>query len=142
METNSSQVQAALSLNQMKCPGAQCPLCGGNNQCRMAKGLLYKGPCWCEEIIIPNQVLRALAADHFEATCLCRSCLETLARLSHELDDPSAVLSKIQELIESSSRAAKEEDCYLDENGNVVFTATYHLKRGTCCGNGCRHCPF
>jgi hypothetical protein len=35
-----------------------------------------------------------------------------------------------------------EEDFYLDRNGNTVFTATYHLKRGTCCGNLCRHCPF
>jgi hypothetical protein len=24
----------------------------------------------------------------------------------------------------------------------VVFTARYHLKRGTCCSNGCRHCPY
>lgn len=23
-----------------------------------------------------------------------------------------------------------------------VFTAAYHLKRGACCGSGCRHCPF
>jgi hypothetical protein len=23
-----------------------------------------------------------------------------------------------------------------------VFTAQHHLKRGYCCGNGCRHCPY
>lgn len=34
------------------------------------------------------------------------------------------------------------EDYYLDQNGNMVFTEAYHLKRGTCCGSGCRHCPF
>ena len=28
------------------------------------------------------------------------------------------------------------------ENGFLVFTAAYHLKRGICCGSGCRHCPF
>jgi len=33
------------------------------------------------------------------------------------------------------------EDFYM-ENGCVVFTAAYHLKRGSCCGNACRHCPF
>ncbi|HTV09119.1 MAG TPA: DUF5522 domain-containing protein [Candidatus Aquilonibacter sp.] len=33
------------------------------------------------------------------------------------------------------------EDYYL-ENGLVVFTAAYHLKRGSCCGSGCRHCPY
>jgi len=32
-------------------------------------------------------------------------------------------------------------DCYL-ENGCVVFTAAYHLNRGSCCGSGCRHCPY
>jgi hypothetical protein len=34
------------------------------------------------------------------------------------------------------------EDYYLDENGNLVFTETYHLKRGECCKNKCRHCPW
>lgn len=28
------------------------------------------------------------------------------------------------------------------ENGLVVFTAAHHLARGSCCGSGCRHCPF
>jgi hypothetical protein len=32
-------------------------------------------------------------------------------------------------------------DSYI-ENGFVVFTAAYHLKRGECCGSGCRHCPY
>lgn len=24
----------------------------------------------------------------------------------------------------------------------MVFTETYHLKRGYCCKSGCRHCPY
>jgi hypothetical protein len=24
----------------------------------------------------------------------------------------------------------------------LVFTGAYHQKRGFCCGNGCRHCPY
>ncbi len=24
----------------------------------------------------------------------------------------------------------------------MVFTESYHLKRGYCCGSGCLHCPF
>lgn len=27
-------------------------------------------------------------------------------------------------------------------NGNIIMTEIYHLKRGFCCGNGCRHCAF
>jgi len=33
-------------------------------------------------------------------------------------------------------------DFYYNEDGYVVLTALYHLKRGHCCGNGCKHCPF
>jgi hypothetical protein len=33
------------------------------------------------------------------------------------------------------------EDFYWD-NGLMVLTRAYHLKRGSCCGNGCRHCPY
>lgn len=28
------------------------------------------------------------------------------------------------------------------EDGNMVLTEQYHLKRGSCCGSGCRHCPY
>ena len=31
---------------------------------------------------------------------------------------------------------------YYLENGFKVFTEEYHLKRGYCCKNGCRHCPY
>ena len=33
-------------------------------------------------------------------------------------------------------------DFYFDQNGLMVFTAAYHLRRGQCCGSGCRHCPY
>lgn len=34
------------------------------------------------------------------------------------------------------------EDYYLSPEGRVVFTEKYHLDKGYCCGNGCRHCPY
>ena len=34
------------------------------------------------------------------------------------------------------------EDYYLTKEGFVVFTEIYHSKRGYCCKNGCRHCPY
>lgn len=34
------------------------------------------------------------------------------------------------------------EPLYYIENGLIVFTAAYHLKRGYCCKSGCRHCPY
>jgi hypothetical protein len=35
-----------------------------------------------------------------------------------------------------------EGDDYYLEGKVLVFTAAYHLRRGYCCGNGCRHCPY
>lgn len=34
------------------------------------------------------------------------------------------------------------EPLYYMENGLIVFTAAFHLKRGYCCKSGCRHCPY
>lgn len=33
-------------------------------------------------------------------------------------------------------------DFYINEDGLVVLTEKYHLDKGFCCGNGCRHCPY
>lgn len=33
-------------------------------------------------------------------------------------------------------------DYYWSPEGFLVFTEQYHRKRGYCCGNRCRHCPF
>ena len=33
-------------------------------------------------------------------------------------------------------------DRYPDENDNMVLTEKFLLKRGICCGLGCRHCPY
>lgn len=31
---------------------------------------------------------------------------------------------------------------YFNEEGYVVLTEKYHLEKGYCCGNGCKHCPY
>ena len=31
---------------------------------------------------------------------------------------------------------------FYEENGRIVFTEEYHILRGYCCANQCRHCPF
>ena len=36
----------------------------------------------------------------------------------------------------------EEGDYYFNAQGLMVFTAQYHLKRGYCCGNKCKHCPY
>ena len=57
---------------------------------------------------------------------------------------PSAAEQKTAERPANSaipSAPLDGEDFYY-ENGLMVFTAAYHLKRGYCCNSGCRHCPF
>ena len=34
------------------------------------------------------------------------------------------------------------EDFYYTPEGYKCFTEKHHLKRGSCCKSGCRHCPY
>ena len=36
----------------------------------------------------------------------------------------------------------KENIHYYKDGERVVFTTLFHIQRGQCCGNGCRHCPY
>ena len=40
------------------------------------------------------------------------------------------------------NKLTEGEDFYFNEQGYVVLTEKYHLEKGVCCGNGCRHCPY
>lgn len=34
------------------------------------------------------------------------------------------------------------EDYYFNEEGLMVMTKAYLLKKGPCCQSGCKHCPY
>jgi len=36
----------------------------------------------------------------------------------------------------------EDDDFYYNSEGFIVLTEQYHLARGYCCGNGCKHCPY
>ena len=36
----------------------------------------------------------------------------------------------------------EKRDYYLSKEGYIIFTEEYHLKRGYCCKNSCKHCPY
>jgi biotin synthase-like enzyme len=44
--------------------------------------------------------------------------------------------------MESYKEGLKKDIHYYVEGDRVVFTALFHLQRGQCCGNFCRHCPY
>ncbi|MBA2760762.1 MAG: hypothetical protein H0U39_02145 [Segetibacter sp.] len=41
-----------------------------------------------------------------------------------------------------NKKLVEGEDFYYNEAGLIVMKESYHIERGFCCGNGCRHCPF
>lgn len=47
-----------------------------------------------------------------------------------------------QAFVREFGNKLSSEDFYYNENGQLVMTETYHRKQGSCCGNGCRHCPY
>jgi len=75
--------------------------------------------CWC----MAYAPLTKLDAGK---DCLCEGCLKEAIQA---------------ETLSSESPVEEEADYYI-ENGYYVFTSSYHLKRGYCCKNGCRHCPY
>jgi hypothetical protein len=50
-------------------------------------------------------------------------------------------VSDVPEWALTGEPAVEGEDYYFD-GPYMVFTEKYHLKRGYCCGSGCRHCPW
>lgn len=42
----------------------------------------------------------------------------------------------------SKKSKLEKGDFYYSEEGYIVFTEQYHLKRGYCCKSGCKHCPY
>ena len=102
------------------------PLCGGRNDCQLCTAAAYKGPCWCESAKIPPELLVRVPTEARNSACICRTCVNTFHREQAEVEALPVVPG----------------DFYFDSSGLMVFTAAYHQRRGYCCGNDCRHCPY
>lgn len=96
-----------------------------------------KDRCWCNSyppLFVPGAL-----------NCMCEECLYNATK--EKID--SYVLEMTPDKAITDNKAArlprsellKGIDYYL-ENSLWIFTAWYHLKRGNCCQNGCRHCPY
>ncbi len=63
--------------------------------------------------------------------------------MSHHPTDHLLFLCPVSETDEYfSSPKLDPEDFYYSEEGYIVFTEKYLLKRGYCCQNSCLHCPY
>jgi hypothetical protein len=104
----------------------QCPLCRRPNDCRLCAAPADNVSCWCAQVEIPEALLAQVPAESRNKSCLCRDCVTTFHRSKNSGIAMSETLPS---------------DFYF-HNGLMVFTAAYHLRRGYCCGSGCRHCPY
>lgn len=102
----------------------RCPLCGEANGCPMAGGATCPGVCWCRVVDMPSALVQRVPAEARGVACICHACVARESRRQ-----PKASL-------------ARPGESYFTDDGRFVFTARYHLRRGYCCGNGCRHCPY
>lgn len=105
-------------------PANACPLCQKSNGCRLACTNPPPGPCWCERAEIPDELLRRVPEPSVRRACLCAQCVDVF----HQ-----------QRKCPPETRI---DDHYFDPDGRMVFTESYHRRRGYCCGSGCRHCPY
>lgn len=115
----------------------QCPNCGGPLGC-MANAIQA---CWCTNY-------PALLEPQEGSDCLCADCLK--AQLLPKIEaKQQAILNKQSEndiaalypRTAAPKKLVEGIDFYI-ENGLWVLTEWFHLKRGYCCGNKCRHCPY
>jgi hypothetical protein len=114
--------------NQSRLDPALCPLCGEPNECQLCTVAAYKGPCWCATVSIPDELLARVPAEQRNRACICKNCV-TQFHQHHAKEGGVA------------GRTIRPGDFYF-ENGLMVFTAAYLQRRGYCCDNNCRHCPY
>jgi hypothetical protein len=105
---------------------AHCPLCGKPNNCQLCTEAAYKGPCWCATVQIPEALLARVPPELRNKACICHGCVMDFHRKKAG----------------ATQQTVTPGDFYFGPGGLMVFTAKYLLRRGYCCGSGCRHCPY
>ncbi|MHC5308657.1 cysteine-rich CWC family protein [Myroides sp. LJL116] len=89
------------------------------------------GNCDCSKVDVSGD-LRVFLANSYHK-CLCVSCLEKFQKML-EYSKENIFPSRRSQMIEGVH--------YYIEGGYFVFTEQYHLSKGQCCQNGCRHCVY
>lgn len=124
---------------------SHCVKCGVD----MACGADSDTPsCWCKGFPrLPSE------AGGDGSQCLCPKCLGFVLNRSVErgIEEKgvSAMvvlasengINSVSDTVRGKPRLVEHVDFQI-ENGKYVFSSWYHLKRGYCCGSGCRNCPF
>lgn len=94
--------------------------------------------CWCNDF--PPIFNLSEGGD-----CLCPICFKEACE--DKIDAYVETITPQKALINKAISLPKQEKLiegidYYIENDKYVFKTWFQLKRGTCCGNDCRHCPY
>ena len=88
--------------------------------------------CSCQSVTLAKETRDFLSLTFYK--CLCTDCLRALNELVPAARSGPFPFDK-EELVPGLHY-------YLEENGYRVFTEFYHIQRGHCCRNACRHCAY
>lgn len=94
--------------------------------------------CWCNDF--PPIFNMSEGGDCLCPVCFKEACEDKIDAYVETLTPQRALKNKAISL-PKQEKLIEGIDYYI-ENGNYVFKPWFHLKRGTCCGNDCRHCPY
>lgn len=87
--------------------------------------------CACSEVVLNEEVCIFLSKMYFD--CLCNACLGKIVSDINEAKNYSLPTGK-ETIVEGVH--------YYREGNKWVFTELYHLLKGFCCKNNCRHCVY
>ncbi|MBL7789997.1 MAG: cysteine-rich CWC family protein [Chitinophagales bacterium] len=85
--------------------------------------------CACSSIQLSSETKTYLAKTKYN--CLCNNCLKEFNQILKEISQESVSNSVMIEGLD-----------YYYEGPYKVMTEYFHIKRGFCCGSGCRHCAY
>ncbi len=92
--------------------------------------------CWCAEL--PRYSFVA----NEDQDCLCPECLgEAIQEMTCSGRASIGSVPALGQTRVNPCPLVEGEDYYL-EGELFIFTERYHLRRGYCCENACRHCPY
>lgn len=113
-----------------------CSRCGIILQCGF---VVDTSNCWC------NKYPTLFVSNSF-GNCICEACL--FKAIKQNIDEYVQGMTPQKALLDNKVAALPKAKYLLEvidyyiENEFTVFTSWYHLKRGFCCKNSCRHCPY
>lgn len=105
-----------------------CQRCGALFECKVGD----IANCQCNSVRVSDDTQTFLQSTSYD-DCLCSRCMEDI--------DKMVQFSLLHDFPKQRELMVEGLHYYFD-NGYFVFTELYHLQRGYCYKNNCRHCAY